>query len=155
MFLQQPKTPCLGEPLVIFFHFSGSFFDTFASSERKKDGCMQHSSDEVEGFAWCGRAVNQQACCVNASLTLSRPPLFTAAAGAVQESPACFCVLSCLVSSCLGTLSDVIAFESVWVCICFSVQASLSKCVSSVVWIIEKAYCVCCIPFKKEASWIA
>ena len=29
------------------------------------------------------------------------------------------------------------------------------KCVSSVVSIIERAYCVCSVTFKKEAFWIA
>ena len=64
-----------------------------------------------------------------------------------------------LVSSCLGTLSDVIASECVCVCICFCVCRRLLacgfKCVSSVVSIIGRAYCVCIVTFKKEAFWMA
>ena len=58
---------------------------------------------------------------------------------------------SCLVSSCLETLSDVIAFG----CVC--VDASLLACRIQVFCQLQhgQVVCVFLVPFKKEASWIA
>ena len=56
-----------------------------------------------------------------------------------------------LVSSCLGTLSDVIAFG----CVC--VDASPLACRIQVFCQLQhrQVVCVFLVPFKKEASWIA